>query len=106
MAAKAKPRAAPPPPPKTKARPAPTFPELEPIAELLRTKPTTMEDRLAHIRALGQRLLSHVHFMCAVQKLLGSSPCAKEEAVTAFYERLVLVEQELGRIKGTVDGSR
>jgi hypothetical protein len=106
MAAKAKYRPAPSPPPKTKSRPAPTFPDLEPIAELLRTKPTTMADRLAHIRALGLRLLSHIRFMCAVQKLAGSSLCAKEDAVTAFYERLVLVEQELGRIKGTVHGSR
>jgi hypothetical protein len=84
---------------KTKSKPAPTFPELEPITELLRTKPVTMEDRLAHIRALGQRLDSHIRFMCAVEKLNGSSAAAKEQAVVAFYDRLLLMEQELGRIK-------
>jgi hypothetical protein len=99
MATKAKSRPARPSPPKTKSRPAPTFPELEPITELLRTKPVTMEDRLAHIRALGHRLDSHIRFMCAVAKLNGSSPAAKDQAVTLFYERLLLMEQELGRIK-------
>jgi hypothetical protein len=86
-------------PPKTKSRPAPTFPELEPITELLRTRPVTMEERLAHIRALGQRLESHIRFMCAVGKLSGSSASAKEQAVAIFYERLLFMEQELGRIK-------
>jgi hypothetical protein len=99
MATKAKSRPAVVPLPKTKSRPAPTFPELEPITELLRTRPATLEDRLAHIRALGQRLDSHIRFMCAVAKLSGSSAAAKEQAVTVFYERLVFMEQELGRIK-------
>jgi hypothetical protein len=106
MTAKAKSRPALSSPPKPKSRPAPTFPELEPITELLRARPATMEDRLAHIHALGQRLLNHIRFMCAAEKLAGSSPCAKEDAVTAFYERLVLVERELGRIKRTVDRGR
>ncbi len=86
-------------PQKTKSRPAATFPDLEPITELLRSRPVSMEDRLAHIRALGQRLDSHVRFMCAVGKLSGSSEAAKEQAVTIFYERLLFMEQELGRIK-------
>jgi hypothetical protein len=99
MVTKAKARPAPTNSHKTKSRPAPTFPELEPVTELLRTRPITQEDRLAHIRALGQRLDSHIRFMCAVGKLSGSSEAAKEQAVVIFYERLLFMEQELGRIK-------
>jgi hypothetical protein len=84
---------------KTKSRPPSTFPDLEPITELLRTTPETTEERLVHIRALGQRVRGYVQFMCKVNRLSGSSAEVKEKAVAAFYERLVLLEQELGRIQ-------
>jgi hypothetical protein len=84
---------------KTKSRPPSTFPDLEPINELLRTIPTTTEERLTHIRALGQRVRGYVRFMCAVNRLSGSSAEVKEKAVTVFYERLAFAEQELGRIQ-------
>jgi hypothetical protein len=86
-------------PSKVKSRPAPRFPELEPITELLRTPPTTTEDRLLRIRALGKRVDGYIRFMCAVARLDGSSAEAKEEAVAIFYDRLLNLEQELGRIQ-------
>ena len=84
---------------KTKSRPPSTFPDLEPINELLRTPPENTEERLVHIRALGQRVKGYVQFMCKVNRLSGSSEEVKEKAVTIFYERLLLLEQELGRIQ-------
>jgi len=75
------------------------FPELEPLVDLLRTPPSTTQDRILHIRALGQRLEGYIQFMCSVRSLSNSSTEAKEIAVAAFHERLVLLERELGRIQ-------
>ena len=63
------------------------------------TPPLTTEDRLAHIRVLGQRVDCYIQFMCQVGSLNGTSAEAKERAVTAFYERMVVVEGQLGRIQ-------
>lgn len=60
--------------------------------------PLTTEDRLARIQALGQRVDGYIQFMCQVGSLNGTSAEAKERAVTAFYERMVIVESQLGRI--------
>jgi hypothetical protein len=86
-------------PTKTKSRPPSTFPDLEPLTELLRTPPTTTEERLVHIRALGQRVDGYVRFMCSVGRLASSSAEVKEKAVALFYERLAFMEQELGKIQ-------
>jgi hypothetical protein len=61
--------------------------------------PLTTEDRLVRIRALGQRIDGHIQFMCAVGSLNGTSAEAKERAVTAFYERMVVLERQLDRIQ-------
>jgi hypothetical protein len=84
---------------RTRARAAQTFPDLEPINELLRTPPATTEDQLVHIRALGQRIDGYVRFMCAINKMSGSSVEAKQNAVAVFYQRLATLERELGRIQ-------
>ena len=84
---------------KAKSRPAPRFPDLEPMTELLRTPPVTTGDRLLRIRALGKRIDGYIRFMCSVGRLDGSSAEAKEEAVAIFYDRLLNLEQELGRIQ-------
>ena len=63
------------------------------------TNPGTQEERLRCIEALGERLRGHVQFMCQVGGLGGSSAEAKERAVTAFYERLVVAEGQLDRIQ-------
>src|SRR5690349_16250386 len=61
--------------------------------------PLTTEDRLRHIEALGQRIAGYVQFMCQVGSLNGTSAEMKDRAVTAFYERMALVESQLGRIQ-------
>ena len=63
------------------------------------TAPLTTEERLKRIAALGERIAAHVQFMCQVGSLGGSSTEMKELSVTAFYERLIVVERQLGRLR-------
>lgn len=58
----------------------------------------TMEERLRRIEAMGQRIHGYIQFMSQVGSLSGTSDEAKERAVTAFYERMVVVDRQLGRI--------
>ncbi len=67
--------------------------------ELPRTLPTTAEEYVLHIRLLGKRLDGHVAFMCAAEKLTGTSSEAKLRSLGQFYGRLFAFEQELGRIR-------
>jgi hypothetical protein len=60
--------------------------------------PMTMESRLVRIQALGQRIAEHVQFIGAVGELAGTSEEAKQKTVALFYERLLVMEQELARI--------
>ncbi|GEM_PF-4523288 len=62
------------------------------------TPPWTMEERLHRIEVLGHKIAEYVRFMCQVVSLNGASAEAKETAVTAFYDRIVVVEKQLGRI--------
>ena len=62
------------------------------------TPPWTLEERLERIEALGQRIDGFIRFMCQVASLKGTSAEAKERAVTAFYERMVVLESQLSRI--------
>jgi hypothetical protein len=80
------------PPPTSKAPLAAT-------AELPRTPPATVEEFLTHIGALGKRVEGHVAYMCAVERLNGTSSEAKNKALTMFYQRLVGMEVELNRIR-------
>jgi hypothetical protein len=54
---------------------------------------------LQRIEALGDRIADHVRFMCEPGTTEGNSAEAKERARAAFYERLLVVERQLGRIK-------
>ena len=64
------------------------------------TLPWTTADRLQRIETLGQRIQGYVEFMChQLDHLNGTSAEAKDKAVTIFYERLLMMEQELGRIQ-------
>jgi hypothetical protein len=47
------------------------------------------------IEALGLRIAEHVQFMC----VLGTSVEVREKALAAVYERLVVMERQLGRIR-------
>jgi hypothetical protein len=58
-----------------------------------------MEERLQRIEAMGQRISGYVRFMCQAGSLNGTSVEAKERAVRAFYERMVIVEKQLGLIQ-------
>lgn len=83
---------------KVRTRPVPTFPDLEPLTELLRNRPMTVEDHLKHIRALTQRINGYVHYMSSVDNMCGTSSEAKDKAVHSFYEILHSLERELMRV--------
>src|SRR5882672_10746008 len=61
--------------------------------------PRTLEERVQRIETLGQRIDGYIRFMCAVGSLTGTSAEAKERAVTAFYEQMLVVERQLARIQ-------
>lgn len=83
---------------KAPSRPSPFFPELDPVAELLRTKPQTTQERLLHIRALGARVAKYVRGIRSAEPSNGTSAEAKEKAVAVFYERLASMERQLSMI--------
>jgi hypothetical protein len=63
------------------------------------TPPWTAEERLRRIEAMGQQIIGYIRFMCEVGSLNGTSAEAKERALNAFYERMIVVENQLGRIQ-------
>jgi hypothetical protein len=63
-----------------------------------RNPPGTMAERVQRIEALGQRINGHIQFICRAPGLHGTSAEAKDRAVAAFYERLALLERQLGQI--------
>jgi len=63
------------------------------------TPPGTMAERLQHIESMGQLIAGYVQFIGQIGSLNGSSAEAKEQAVTAFYERMLVAERQLGRIQ-------
>jgi hypothetical protein len=66
--------------------------------ELLAAPPLTMEERLHRIEAMGRRIDDYIKFMCGIVGPTGTSAEAKERAVAAFHEQLVVVESQLARI--------
>jgi len=56
-------------------------------------------DPRQRIEALGLRIAEHVKLMCAPETSGGTSAELREKALAAFYERLVVVERQLGRIR-------
>ncbi len=68
---------------------------LRPLAE---TPPWTTAERLQRIEALGQRINGYVQFMCQAGNPNHASDEARDKAVVAFYEQMVLLERHLGRI--------
>ncbi len=61
--------------------------------------PLNTEEYLLRIQTLGERVDGYIEFMCAVGTMNGSSTEAKHKAVGLFYEQLLVMEQELGRIQ-------
>jgi hypothetical protein len=70
-----------------------------PAAAAWQTQPWTTEEFLQQIEAMGQRINRYVQFMCSIGSLNGSSGEAKQKAITAFYERLTVLERQLVRIQ-------
>jgi hypothetical protein len=62
------------------------------------TRPCTTQERLERIESLGQRIAGYVQLMCQAGNANGASADTREKAVTAFYEQIVVLEGELGRI--------
>jgi hypothetical protein len=71
----------------------------EPVTAISQTPAGTVEERLERIQALGERIAEHIVFMCRPGTPSGTSTEVKEKAVEAFYERLIVVERQLGLIK-------
>ena len=67
-------------------------------ARVAQETPLTAAERLQQIAALGRRVAEYVEFMARIDSLNGTSAEAKERAVVAFYERLMILEGQLGRI--------
>jgi len=84
------------------ASPGAARPAALPAAGPWATPPWTMEERLRRIEAMGLRIHGFVEFMCKIGGMNGSCAAAKEKAVTAFYDRLVIVERQLGKIQEDV----
>ena len=61
----------------------------------------TTEERLQYIEALGQRIAGNVRFMFQVGGLKGTSAETKERAVTAFHERMTLLESRWDAFRKT-----
>lgn len=70
----------------------------QPLAAASAPSPTSTSDHLQRIGAMGERVSGYIQFMCAVGTLSGTSAEAKERAVADFYEQMVVLERELGRI--------
>jgi hypothetical protein len=83
----------------TKAPPPTSKAPLAATGDLPRNVPATTEEYLLHIGLLGKRVEGHVAFMCAVERLSGTSAEAKNKALAQFYQRLVAMEQELSRVR-------
>jgi hypothetical protein len=97
MAPKAKAPAKPPAKVRSRAAAPPAVAEAQ--AGPWPTPPWTLEERLQRIAAMGERISDYVQYICQVGSLNGSSAEAKERAVAAFYDRLVVAEGQLGRIQ-------
>lgn len=97
--AKVRPATPRPPVATAKAPPPTSKAPLASSAELPRTPPATTEEYLLHIGVLGKRVDGHVAFMSGVERLSGTSSEAKNRALSLFYQRLVAMEQELGRVR-------
>jgi hypothetical protein len=85
---------------KSKIRPAVIAPaDVGPPSESWLTTSLTTEERLERIRCLGKRIDGYIQFICSVTTLSGTSAEAKDKSVALFLERLLLMEQALGKIQ-------
>jgi len=69
-----------------------------PPSEPRLTPASTLAERVLRIESMGQRIAGYVQFMSQIDSMSGTSAEAKERGVTAFYERMVVVEAQLRRL--------
>jgi hypothetical protein len=74
----------------------------QPYAGPWPTPPWTTEECVQRIEAMSQRISGYIQFMCTLSDLNGTSAEAKDKAILAFYERMVVLERQLGRIQEEV----
>ncbi len=70
-----------------------------PQLPLAQTPPWTTDERLQRIEAMGQRINGYVQFMCQAGNQNGTSTEARDKAVIAFYEQMIVLERQLGLIQ-------
>ena len=58
----------------------------------------TTDERRQRIEVLGQCINGYVQFMCQTGNLTNTSGEVMEKGIIAFYEQMVLLESQLGRI--------
>jgi hypothetical protein len=66
------------------------------------TPACSTQERLERIHTMTERISGYVKFLSEVEGLKGISAEAKERAVVAFYERMMVLEHQLGRIQETL----
>jgi len=80
-----------------KTKPAPG--SVSPSSLVWASPAGTMAERLQRIEAMGRRINSYVEYMCRLTDMTGGASLeARERSVIAFYERLVVAENQLSRI--------
>jgi len=77
---------------------APRLPTPALLTGLWQPAPCTTEEHLQRIEAMGRRISGYVEYMCQSSNLNGTSKESKEKAVVSFYERMIVLERQLGRI--------
>jgi hypothetical protein len=68
-------------------------------ARLGQDRPLTTEECLNLIAGLATRIVKHVEYISRVGTMSGTSAETREKAVASFYERMVVLERQLGRIQ-------
>lgn len=84
---------------KVKPKPSASGTEPEPLPDTWIAAPVSCEECLQRIQTLSHRVDGYVRFMKKIDDVRGTSAEAKQKALIAFYERLLFMERELGRIQ-------
>lgn len=83
----------------TRSSAAALSPEREAQNRRWEAPPLTQDERLDRIEAMGQRINGYIRFMRETSGPNGASAESKEKALIAFYDRMLVVESQLGRIQ-------
>ena len=69
-----------------------------PKVEFTLQPPAGLDEHIHRIEGLAKRIDGYIRFMCQIAEHRGMSAEARERAAIAFYEKLIVAEQQLGRI--------